>query len=392
MTGTGANGVTPNNPYYRANTAITPSLGDTVGRNLFSNLVTIGSKFLSNLVNGDPNKIAAEAANPYNSPAYVAQLQAQQQAQQAQVAAASARAAQVAAAARASPVPGSAAYYEAQNGNLYVNGARVTSAPIGSPTLTPDLIREAARKAAIISDYYKNHPSAGIIGTGLYGMQPSATTTATSTSTPVPIDPNTGEYPGSTDPTDSQYTETGGSDTTLQTGSTVSPVANTIAYPGTTYPGTTYPGTTYPSTTDVTDTTLSGTSGTTCQVTALNAGNCNPNFRNKICDLGCTNNEQAAVAALCQKNGCSVGVGLSFFLRLVYSNANGTNPANRPHSQLPRNNRHNRLPQHSRNGQRKRPEVLQRPHTQRSRRSLLQIHSQTSRTQVRRRYHSCSSN
>lgn len=354
MTGSGvgssANGVTSPNPYYRANTATTgstgPSLTDTIGRNL----VTIGSKFLSDLINGDPNKIAAEAANPYNSPSYIAQLQAQQAAQ----IAASSRAAQLQAAARASPVPGSAAYYAAQNNRLVNGGRATTSAPIGSPTLTPEQIREAARKASIISDYYKNHPSAGIIGTGLYRMQtsttPTATATATATSTPVPdqvIEP---------DSTNSEVTVPDGSDSSLQPDSTSGQVVNTISYPDTT-----------------SDQTLTGSSSTTCAITALNAGNCNPNFRNKICDLGCTNNEQAAVSSLCQRNGCTVAVSLSTFLisfpirRQGLSNTDELDPGYRPHSQLPSNHRHNRLPQNSGNGQRKRPEILQRPHTQCSR-------------------------
>ena len=289
-------GVSSSNRYYSTgNSASTrPSLTDTIGRNL----VTIGSKFLSDLVNGDPNKITA-GSNPYNSPTYLAQYRQQQ----AQIAAASARNAQLLSAARSS----AAAYNAAQNGNPLVNSARsTTSAPIGSQTLTPELIREAVRRSSLMSDYYKHHPSAGIIGTGLRRMQSTTTTTAKSTPTPVPgqvIDSTTGDSAtvSESDPTGSA--ETGGSG---------GQVVNTTTYPdgsGTTLSGAS--STTNLGTTSVTDTTLTGTSSTTCETTALNAGNCNPNFRNKICDLGCTNNEQAAVSALCQRNDCPVGVSLS---------------------------------------------------------------------------------
>ena len=364
-------GATSNNPYYRVNSATTRPTGPRLTDTLLSNVVSIGSKFLSNLVNGDPNKIAAEAANPYNSAYYVAQYQAQQ----AQLAAAAS--ARAAAAARASTIPGSAAYYAAQNANRLANGARVTdSALTGSPTLTPAQAREAALRASRLSDYYKNHPSAGIIGTGLYRVQATATATATTTSastTPAPeqdIDSDNGEDgPSSEDSTSSEEAET------------------EVDSSGTTDPGSI-----------VTDTTLSDTSGTTCQVTAINAGNCNPNFRNKICDLGCTNNEQAAVSTLCQKNTCSVGVSTSFFLRSVDpisrkdgSNTDEPNPGNRPNSQLPSNHIHDRLSQNWRNSQRERPEILQQPHTQRSRRSLLHIHRQTCRAQDSHGRHYCSS-
>ena len=381
--GSSVNGATSNNPYYRVNPATTTPTGPRLTDTLMQNVVSIGSKFLSNLVNGDPNKIAAEAANPYSSSTYLAQYQAQ-------LAAASAKAAQQAAAARASPVPGSAAYYAAQNNN---RGRVTTSAPIGTPTLTPAQIRVAASKASRISDYYKNHPSAGIIGTGLYKVQTTTTTSAPSASTtPDPdqvTDPTTDdEVPGSTDSTSDQETEIEGSSNDSQSDSTGTQALDTTSVSGTIYPGTG----------GVTDSTLTGTSSTTCQVTALNAGNCNPNFRNKLCDLGCSNNEQAAVSALCQKNACSVGVSLSFFLGLVYpisrkvrSNTNGPNLGNRPDSQLQSDNTLDRLSRDWRNGQRERPEILQQPGTQRSRGSLLHIHRQTSRAQVSHGHHYCSS-
>ena len=362
-------GATSNNPYYRVNSATTRPTGPKLTDTLLSNVVSIGSKFLSNLVNGDPNKIAAEAANPYSSSAYLAQYQAQQSQL---AAAASARAA---AAARASPVPGSAAYYAAQNANRVANGARVTdSALAGSATLTPAQIREAASRASRLSDYYKNHPSVGIVGTGLYRVQATATATTTSASTtPAPeqdIDPDSGEVgPSSEGLTSSQEAET------------------EVDSSGTTDPASI-----------ATDTTLSDTTGTTCQVTAINAGNCNPNFRNKICDLGCTNNEQAAVSTLCQKNSCSVGVSTSFFLRSVDpisrkdgSDTDEPNPGNRPNSQLQSNHIHDGLSHNWRNGQRERPEILQQPHTQRSRRSLFHIHRQTCCAQDSHGRHYCSS-
>ena len=278
-----------NSPYGQL--AKQPGLGDKLLSGLAQNLLQIGSNYLNTNINRP-----ASYSSPYTSSDYTAQYAAAQQNAQILAAQRSASAnsyyqsyyANRLAAANGSPNVGLSADYPITSP---VPTATASNLPV--PQGAALLSWYSARRASIMSQYSMDHPE--LVGTG--SRQPAM---QTGSSQPTSTSPNSPPA-ASTAPPDPSTLDSG----LPSSQNVIVPVVDSTGPNSGQVVGTTGSGSPY--ITGVT-TPTGGSYAGSCQVTAANAGNCNPGFTGRLCDLGCISTQDASLLTRCQANGCPINV------------------------------------------------------------------------------------